>query len=177
MCVCCTVCTQEWTHTHTHSLTHTLECFSKGCLCKGSWILKLAAYFTFMNAGNGPTADMITARSRQERALTFSYGSHYPFSTSLSLSVYLYLLFEPPPVTFSFSLVISPLGFFLLRFSHAVCVYECLLAQAACMYIRGLLWIALFRHKDQKWCAQTHTHTHTHTHTQTYVQWNGLING
>lgn len=79
-------------HTHTYTQVQ-LGCFSKGCLCKGSWILKLAAYFTFMKVGNGPTADMITPRSKQEKALTFSYGSHYPFSTSLSLSVYLYLFF------------------------------------------------------------------------------------
>ncbi len=119
------------THTYTHKHTHThvqLGCFSKGCLCKGSWILKLAAYFTFMKVGNGPTADMITPRSKQEKALTFSYGSHYPFSTSLSLSIYLYLFYYHPCPPPSFSdflsivLVISLLSSF-FSVSHMLFVF------------------------------------------------------
>lgn len=68
------------THAHTHIQ---LGCFSKGCLCKGSWILKLAAYFTFMKVGNRTTADMISQRSMRGKVLTFSYGSHYAFFGSL----------------------------------------------------------------------------------------------
>ena len=103
----------------THTLSHShvqLDCFSKACLCKGSWILKLAAYFTFMKVGNGLAADMITLRSKQENALTFSYGSHYlhrfpPLFIFTSYST----LSHPSPLLFPFVLIS-------LSFSQAVCV-------------------------------------------------------
>lgn len=85
---------QLWMHnTHMHlytPLSHSpfqLGCFSKGCLCRGSWIMKLAAYLAFMKFGRA--ADYWYDYTKKRAGKLSDILIWKPLPSSLFFSIYL----------------------------------------------------------------------------------------
>lgn len=107
-----------------------LGCFSKACLCKGSWIVKVSAYFTFMKSWTQP--DCWCDYTKKQAGKHSDILIWKSLSTSLSFSIYLHLLFR----TFSHSLklqrFVSSSSNFCPFALNAVCVW---VAQASTVCI------------------------------------------
>lgn len=98
-----------------------------------------------MKAGNSLTADMITPRSKQENALTFSYGSHYP-SLHRFLSLFIFTSSSAIPLSLSDFLLLVHFSFL---FVMSVCMHVSL-TPATCELFMSRHEVHKYTHLQEK---------------------------
>lgn len=145
------------TYTQTHTVTSNSVVFLRGVYVKevGSW--------NSLHTSNlwSLTADMIAARSKEEKALTFSYGSYYLHHF---LSVFIFTSSSNPPLSHSDFLlhVFQSFNFSSKFLPCCFCLSVCLHKQHACVS-DARCKLCLCRHRNHKWGEQN-THTHIREH-------------